>query len=248
MMRQPSLRSILLAALLAGVLGGLVVGLFHLWATEPILQQAIDIEHLQRQINGPAAELEMVSRSVQHIGLIVGFLLYGIVWGGLFGLVYWFVAGRSTGWHPIRQGLGLALTGYWTLGIFPQLKYPANPPGVGEATTISYRQELYFTFLGLSLLGAALAVVMYRDLGRVRGVARRPMVRIALVTLAYALYAATVSLLLPENPDPVSMPRALVTQFRWLSVTGITVFWLVLGASFVLLLRRWTHRASYITR
>jgi predicted cobalt transporter CbtA len=247
-MRQGSLRSILLAALLAGVLGGLMAGLFHLWATEPILQQAIDIEHQQRQIKGTAAEPEMVSRSVQHIGLIVGFLLYGVIWGGLFGLVYWYVARRTTAWRPIRQGLGLALTGYWTLGIFPQLKYPANPPGVGEAATISYRQELYFSFLGLSLLGAALGAIMYRDLGRVRGVAHWATVRTALVLLVYALYAATVSLLLPDNPDPVSMPGSLVAQFRWLSVAGTTVFWLVLGASFVLLLRCWTRDASYLTR
>lgn len=243
MKRQGSLRSILLAALLAGLAGGLAAGLFHLWATEPVLQRAIDIEHLRQQGNGRAAEPETFSRSVQHIGLIIGFLLYGVTWGSMFGLVYWYVAGHSAGRCPAWQGIGLALVGYWTLGIFPQLKYPANLPGVGEAATLGYRQQLYFTFLGLSLLGAVLTAVVYRDLGRLGAAWHRSTRRVPLTTGLYAFFVTAVSVYLPNSPDPVSMPPALETRFRWLSVAGITVFWLALGASFVLLMHRRARRA-----
>lgn len=243
-MPQHSLRTILSAALLAGLLAGLVVGIFHLIATEPVLQRAIDIEELHRQAAGTPAEPGIVSRSAQHIGLIAGFLLYGVTWGAMFGLVYWCLAGRASGGRTLRHGLGLALVGYWTLGIFPQLKYPANPPGVGEAATIGYRQSLYFTFLGLSVLGAVLAALVYRDLGRLGRAWHRPWVRVPLVAILYALYATAAGVLLPDHSDPVLMPPALVTQFRWLSVAGITVFWLMLGGTFVLLEGRRAGQAA----
>ena len=39
------------------------------------------------------------------------------------------------------------------MAIFPFLKYPANPPGVGEPESIGYRQTLYVGFIALAVLG-----------------------------------------------------------------------------------------------
>ena len=247
-MVRRSFGSVLFAALIAGVLAGLAVGIFHLIGTEPVIQQAIDLEDMLSQAAGQPSGPELVSRSAQRIGLIIGFLLYGAVWGLIFGLIYWFLRGRMSGRHARRQTLGLALVGYWVLGIFPLLKYPANPPGVGDPATIGYRQGLYFSFLALSLIGALLVSLVYRDLGRVGQSWQRPSVRVPIVAIFSLMYAGALTLLMPDNPDPVPMPPQLVARFRWLSMAGITVFWLVLGGTFVLLAHRWTIQTSEISR
>ncbi len=230
---RPSLGSVLLAALIAGLLAGLASGIFHLLATEPVIQRAIDIEETLSRAAGEAAGPEVVSRPVQRIGLIIGFLVYGAAWGLIFGLVYWLLLRLISAQRLPWDVLVLALAGYWTLGIFPHLKYPANPPGVGDPETIGYRQGLYLGFLALSLLGTLLATLVYRGLGG--SGQRRFAVRVPLVTLIYLVYAAAIWVLLPDNPDPVRMPMDLVARFRWFSLAGITVFWSALGVTFLVL-------------
>ena len=234
--------SVLTAALVAGLLAGLIVGLFHLFATEPVIQRAIDLEEMLAGAAQEPAGPEVVSRPAQRLGLILGFLIYGLAWGLLFGLAYWFVS-RLAGRRWLLQAIGLALAGYWALGVFPQLKYPASPPGVGDPATIGYRQGLYFGFLALSCLSLLLTAVVYRDLGRLGGRWREPSVRLPLAAGLYLIAALALALWLPGNPDPSGMPPELVATFRWLSLAGVTVFWLVLGGTFALLARRWTPRS-----
>ena len=107
-----------------------------------------------------------MSRRAQRVGLVIGFLLYGLTWALPFGVIY--QLGQR--WLPsltrLKQALLLALLGYWSVGLLPFLKYPANPPGVGDPETIGYRQALYLGCLGLSLAGLALSVAAGRYLGR----------------------------------------------------------------------------------
>lgn len=231
-----SLGSVLSIALIAGLLAGLASGIFHLLATEPVIQQAIDIEEMLSQAAGEPVGPEVVSRPVQRIGLIIGFLVYGAAWGLIFGLVYWFLSRLTSVRNLPWDVFVLALTGYWTLGIFPHLKYPANPPGVGDPETIAYRQGLYFGFLALSLLGTLLVTLVYQNLGRLGG--RQQSVRVPLVAIIYLAYAAAIWVLLPDNPDPIRMPLDLVARFRWLSLAGISIFWSALGSAFLVLAGR----------
>jgi hypothetical protein len=41
-----------------------------------------------------------------------------------------------------------------TIYLIPFLKYPANPPTVGDADTIALRTILYLSFIAISGLGA----------------------------------------------------------------------------------------------
>ena len=236
-MSRPSLGAVVGAALVAGLLAGLAVGLFHFFATEPVIQQAIDLEEALAQAGHAGSAPEVVGRPAQRFGLILGFLVYGLCWGLLFGLAAWFLA-RLSGQRWLLRAVGLALVGYWAFGIFPQLKYPANPPGVGDPETIGYRQGLYFGFLALSCLTVLLAAVVYRDLGRLGGRWARPTVRAPLVAGLYLIAVLVLAGLLPGNPDPVPLPPDLVTAFRWLTLAGVTLFWLVLGATFAALAGR----------
>ena len=161
-----SLSSVLAAALLAGVLAGLFVAAFHEIATEPVLQRAIDLETILKKASGQLAAPEVFSRPIQRIGLFIGYLLYGIGWGALFGVVACLLPLVTRMSLSVKQGLGLIVVSCWTVGIFPQLKYPPNPPGVGESATINFRQEVYLAILLLSILGTLLAVIAYQTLGK----------------------------------------------------------------------------------
>jgi hypothetical protein len=138
----------------------------------------------------------------------------------------------------VKQGLWLLLVSCWTVGVFPQLKYPANPPGVGEPATIGFRQEIYLGILLLSILGTLLAAIAYQALGKASKGWQQPWARIPLVTGLYLLYIGILYVCLPNSSDPVRLPSDLMMSFRWLSVAGVLLFWLALGSFFVLFLGR----------
>jgi predicted cobalt transporter CbtA len=246
-MQRSSPAVILSWALLAGVLAGLLVALFHLFATEPLLQRAIDLEAAHRQAADLPPAYELFTRPEQRAGLFLGYLLYGVGWGLLFGVISSLVLMRTNQSGepraPWRQLLWLVVICYWTVGLFPQLKYPANPPGVGSPATIMYRQELYLGCLVLSVLGSALVLGLSHRLGQME---HRWQIlknlRLPLVVVVFFLYVGAIWLFLPPYPDPITIPLNLVLSFRWLSLGGTTLFWLALGGIFLLL---WQGRWSF---
>lgn len=217
------MRTLKIAAL-AGLLAAAAAAGFHWFFTEPLIDRAVEIEARARAAAG-APEEPVVSRPVQKLGLFAGFLLYGAAWGVLFGLLVHSVRRWYAGVGLGRLGFFLALFLGWSVALFPMLKYPANPPGVGAAETIDYRQEIFLGFLALSLAGATVALAAERRLGRSGG-AR------AAVVLAYALYLVLIFFLLPDNPDPVKIAPELVRRFRLLSLAGQILFWTVMAAAF----------------
>ena len=234
-----SLSSVLAAALLAGVLAGLFVAAFHEIATEPVLQRAIDLETILKKASGQAVGPELFSRSVQRSGLFIGYLLYGIGWGVLFGVVACLLQLLTRTQLSLKRVLVLALIGLWTVGILPQLKYPANPPGIGEPASINFREEVYLAILLLSILGTLLVAIVYRVLGKVsKGSWQRPGVRISVVAGLYLLYIGILYVCLPNYSDPVLLPSDIIILFRALSVVGVLLFWLALGTFFILFLRQ----------
>jgi predicted cobalt transporter CbtA len=220
-----SLAEILKAAVLAGLLAGLIAAGFHWLFTEPLIDHAVNIEESLQKSPAVSHEAPPVSRPVQKFGLFIGFLLYGGAWGVLFGLLAyavraWF-ADTGYGWG----GFFLALLLGWAVAISPLLKYPANPPGVGEAETIGYRQELFLIFIALSLIGTFGALAADRALRH-----NRPARVVVLV--AYLIYLGAIFLALPANPDPVRLPPGLVREFRILSLLGQLLFWTTMGGVF----------------
>ncbi|MGH2521342.1 MAG: CbtA family protein [Anaerolineales bacterium] len=212
------------AALIAGVIASLLTAAFHFVITEPVIDQAIALEE---QLSGADQtgvdhEAPIVSRETQRVGLVIGYLLYGLSWASLFGAVYYLAQGWLPGSEAWRRGLTLALLGYWAVALLPFLKYPANPPGVGDPATIGYRQNLYLGLLALAVMGAVLAVAIYHRFDKRW-----------LPTLAcLGVFSAIVYLAMPANPDAVQMPGEIVGPFRVLSLAGLTLFWAALGIGF----------------
>jgi predicted cobalt transporter CbtA len=220
-----SLRAVLKAAVVAGLIAGAVISGLHALVLEPVIEQAIELEEQRHQTpghgDGPGHAEPLIDRTTQRWGLLLGFLLYGAIWGLLFGLVVYLTQGwLPPTWTALRRGLLLALLLGWAVAMFPFLKYPGNPPGVGDPESIGYRQALYFGFIGLSIAGVALAAACYRWRGW------------QLALGFYVLYAVVLYSVMPANPDPVEMPAPLVTTFRLISFAGLVVFWGVLGGAF----------------
>jgi predicted cobalt transporter CbtA len=227
-----SLAVVLRAAVVAGLLGGFVTASFHWFFTEPLIDRAVEME--QHSHGSPAVSPvePAVSRPVQKLGLFIGFLLYGGAWGLLFGLLAYAIRPWFADVGYGQQGVFLAVLLGWAVAIFPLLKYPASPPGVGELETIEYRQQLFLGFIALSMIGTVAALAFERRLRRTGRLAR------AGVMIIYAAGLAVLFLAFPSNPDPVRLPPGLVGEFRFLSLLGQLLLWTAMGGMFWWLCRK----------
>ncbi len=226
-MRPRSFSSLLGAAVLAGAIAGLALGAFHFFFTERLIQAAIDLE---QAMPGHEGEVEVVSREMQRVGLVVGFLIYGLAAGVLFTCALFLLQRVLPGMTLARKAAALAITAYWCFALGPFLKYPANPPGVGEPDTIEYRQSIALTYAALLVIAAAISLFAYwkgTAEPRNSGVLRRIDSRSAVLLLigANAVVGVLLALVLPANPDPVEVPADLLQEFRAMSLAGLTLFW-----------------------
>jgi predicted cobalt transporter CbtA len=237
-MRELTLGRALLYAIIAGILAGVVVTLLHGIVTEPVIDQAIALEE-QRAAQMPAAptdehEAPIVSREFQKTGgLLIGYLLYGTTWALIFTLAFFPLQGWLARFGPGRGALLLAALIWWAIVLVPFIKYPANPPAVGDPATIGYRQSIYLTLLALSAGGAGLAIWLG---GRLARQMRQPTWLI--VTAGLLVVGGLLVVLMPQNPDAITAPADLVLSFRIRSLIGLTLFWAVFGVVFGWLARR----------
>jgi hypothetical protein len=236
MARSPdigSLGAILKAAVVAGLLAGAITAGMHSLVLEPLIERAIELEEHASRAHGQPSGEPVVDRPTQRWGMVLGFLVYGAMWGMLFGVLAYFAqAVRPSAWTMARYGFFLALLVGWSVALLPFLKYPANPPGVGSAESIGYRQWLYVGFLGLSIMGTALAMGLSRWRRGTAPMATAGRVHWAWGLGFYVIYAVVVYVAMPANPDPVEMPGALVWPFRAIAFLGLMLFWAVLGGAF----------------
>ena len=113
--------------------------------------------------------------------------------------------------------------------LVPFIKYPANPPSVGDPDTINRRTELYLVMVWSSVLAAIAAV-------RVRGVLSRRMSGGTATLLALASYLVVViaaGLALPGVHEvPATFPATTLWRFRESSVGMQAVLWTTVGLVF----------------
>jgi predicted cobalt transporter CbtA len=225
-----SARSLLVRGMLVGLFGSLIVFVFARIFGEPLIDQAIAFEDHLHELAGDPPEPELVSRALQStFGLLTGVTVYGTAIGGVFALVFAFIQDRL--WHlRARSTSGLiALAAFIVLFLVPQLKYPANPPSVGDPDTIRVRTALYFGMVLWSLVAAIAASAATRSLMR-----RRDPWDAALCGAAVyvAAIAAAMLVLPPVNEVPHDFPATLLWQFRVASLTGHAILLSTLGIVF----------------
>jgi hypothetical protein len=181
-------------------------------------------------------EPELVSRPVQAgIGLFTGVTVYNTAFGGLFALVFALAFRRMGDYGPRTTAALLALSGIVAVYVVPNLKYPANPPSVGDPETITMRTELYFAMILISL-AAMIAAWMLRN----RLVAQYGGWNASLIAVAaYVVVVVIVSLALPTvNEVPEGFPAVVLWQFRMASLGAQAIMWTTIGLGFGALTER----------
>ena len=187
-----------------------------------------------RGTDGPGsrrgAEPEIVSRATQaSFGLLTGVLVYGASMGGLFSLVFAYTYGRVSNFGPRGTAALLALAGFVAIVLVPNIKYPANPPSVGNPDTIGARTELFFVMLVISIAALTAAVALARRLWAQYG-AWNAMI---IAGLAFIVVIAIAQYALPTiNEVPENFSADLLWRFRTAALGIQVVLWTTIGLVF----------------
>ena len=125
-------------SLLAGVIAGLILAGVNYFVAEPYIDQAIGIEIENGIAAGETVDFDELNtyRIWQKEGTFVAGAFLGVTYGAILGIVY--VIARKYLPSSDDRKKALILAGLMCLALYvvPFLKYPANPPAVGEPETI----------------------------------------------------------------------------------------------------------------
>ncbi len=227
---------LLLRGMIAGVVGGLLAFLFARVYGEPLVDFAIAFEEQVSQAEGVAAEPELVSRATQAgLGLLTGITVYSAALGGILSLVFALAYGRFSALGARPLAALSALAGFVAVILVPMVKYPANPPAVGNPETIGIRTELYFIMLAVSLAVMVAAIALARHYRSRLGAWNAAIVG----GLAYVVVMAAVMTLLPEiNEVPEAFSAVVLWRFRVASLGLQAIIWGIQGLLFGFLAER----------
>ena len=232
--------------MISGALAGTIHGIANLAIVEPYLDTAIGIENQNLFASGeekdtPEFWVEYEGyRNWQKSGQILAGTILGTSMGALFGIVYALSRNSLPGRTDLKKTFTLAAIMWLTIYFIPFLKYPANPPTVGDPETVVLRGVLYLSFIALSGFGV---VGFYQVYKRLKSNAK---------LLAYVGYAAFIGVLfvaMPPNPDEITAPMDLVNGFRVMSVIAVSVFWVSVAAILGMFWQKFKpHNASLSTQ
>lgn len=237
-------KSLALRGVAAGGIAGVASALVQLLVTEIPIRAALAVEEAREPAGETGGhshgEEELVSRGAQIVGGMLGVVIVGIAVGLVFATAYalskrWF-ADRT----PFSRSTALGVAVFGAVALLPWLKYPANPPAVGDPETVNYRTALY-----LGVVVAGLVVVWGAGWLAERLHAQSQPVRVTAVLLAVVAAVAVVLLAFPAPPDtiPADMPVNVLWQFRLSSLAQLATLYVGLGVVFGLLVDPATRKA-----
>ena len=216
--------------LVSGFVAGTIHGAVNLAIVEPYLDEAIGIENQALFESGEAEDTPQfwveynAYRDWQKSGQLLAGGILGMSIGALFGIVFAYSRNSLPKGHTVKKTFVLAAIMWLTIFLIPFLKYPANPPTVGEADTVILRQTLYLLFIAISGFSAVGFSRLYKKLENKK----------YLAFVGYAVFITAVFFIMPPSPDEVTAPMDLVNGFRTMSVMAVTIFWIaeaiILGA------------------
>jgi predicted cobalt transporter CbtA len=231
--------AVIIGAVVAGILAGFVASVLLTFTAEPVIDQAIALEDSHHTAGhehhepGAPGEPEIVSRHDQKgVGRFAAYSLGGGAYGVLFGIVFLALRRRDGRTNPTVAFRRSLLAGAFMAGAFtvmPFIKYPPNPPAVGDPATIDERQWKYLALIFLSVVVFALAARLSFHL-RERGWTDDE--RLIAVGVALVVPLGLVVALLPPFHDPIEVPANLVWRFRIASIGGNLLLWAVLTTVF----------------
>jgi len=224
-----------LSILATGALAGLAYGVTNTFLAGPYLEAAVEMENQAMFLDGTAEdgpEFRVVYeayREWQRGGQLLASVVLGMSVGALFGLVFALSRRFLLGGNHLVRSLCLAGIMWFVLYVMPFLRYPPNPPAVGDPETIALRTMLYLIVVVVSGLGALGFFWLGRILKSSRRIKDGRMVA-CLCIACYALFLAVLYFVMPPNPDAApEIPTPLLDGFRMASAVGSAVLWASLG-------------------
>jgi predicted cobalt transporter CbtA len=235
--------------MLAGLFAGILVFGFGKIFGEPQVDRAISFESALDEAKAKAEaargihtehEPELVSREVQAgLGLFTGVMVYSTAFGGLFALVFAAADRRAVDLGPRATSALLAAVGFFAIYVVPNLKYPANPPSVGQPETIGHRTALYFVMLAFSVAAMAGAAVLRERLAARQKGTYGGWNAALIAAGAYLVAVLVVARSLPGiNEVPNEFPAVVLWQFRVASFGMQLLMWTTIGLVFGVLAER----------
>ena len=229
-------------SLLSGVIAGVILAGVNYFVAEPFIDQAIGIEVDNSIASGEVVDFDELRtyRVWQKEGTFAAGAFLGLTYGAILGIVYVISRKYLPSSDDRKKALILAAIMCLSLYIVPFIKYPANPPAVGDPETIGLRDSLYTMYQlasGLIALGVSILVYKLRKISYIKYVI--PIIY-GLVAFIYAVF--------PANPDEITAPMDLVNAFRAVTFGTMVMFYLVLGAIFGIMWNKFKpHETARIT-
>ncbi|MFB8103689.1 MULTISPECIES: CbtA family protein [unclassified Streptomyces] len=223
--------------MIAGVIAGALALAVAYFLGESQVDAAIALEEAHSHAaHGGGEEEELVSRTMQATGgLATALLVFGVAAGGIAALVFAYALGRIGRFGPRATAALVAGAALLTVYVVPFLKYPANPPAVGDPDTIGKRTTLFFLMVALSLLLAVAAVIIGKrlapGLGNWNATIAAAAGFVLVIGLAYAF--------LPSFDEVgKDFPATLLWKFRLSTLAVQATFWTGFGLIFGYLTER----------
>lgn len=212
--------------LTSGVIAGIILAFLNLGIVEPTIDKAIALEVQKQVSSGENVNMsELIDyRYWQKAGAFAGGAIYGAGLAALFGVIFVFTRNKLPGKNNKQKAIFLAGIMWFVLFLMVALKYPANPPAVGDPETIYYRETLYVGYIMISGLAALGMSVIW--------IKTRINSKKIIIPLMYAAIMVTAYAVMPSNPDKIEISMDLIQTFRVLTATTIGVFWGILGIIF----------------
>ncbi|MGA7006058.1 MAG: CbtA family protein [Nitrososphaeraceae archaeon] len=218
--------SLLAVTIFSGAIAGTILAIINLGLVEPYIDSAIALETQRKISSGENVDMaELVHyRFWQKGGAIAAGAVYGISLGALFGIVFAYGRKALPGDNNKKKALFLAGVLWFVLYLMVAIKYPANPPAVGDPETIYYRQSLYVGYLAISGFTALALTITWKKVQFGSKKILFPLIYAAVMIVAYVV--------LPPNPDKISISMDLIHTFRVVTALTIGLFWGILAIVF----------------
>ena len=230
-------------SLLSGVIAGVILAGVNYFVAEPFIDQTIGIEVDNGIASGEVVDFDELSsyRVWQKEGTFAAGAFLGLTYGAILGIVYVISRKYLPSSDDRKKALILAAIMCLSLYVVPFIKYPANPPAVGDPETIGLRDSLYTSYqLASGLIALGVSILMYKlqRIGYIKYVI--PVIYLGLVASIYAIF--------PANPDEITAPMDLVNAFRAVTFGTMVMFYLVLGTIFGIMWNKFKpHETARIT-
>jgi predicted cobalt transporter CbtA len=234
-------RSLLVRGMLVGLVAGLLALGFASRFGEPQVDRAIGFEDARAMALGEQPAPAPVSRGLQRsIGLATAVGAHGVAIGGIFAIGFAVAWGRIGRFGPRATAGLLALAGFVTVELVPFLKYPANPPAVGDPDTIGRRTALHLAMIAISALAALGSVWFGRQVAPRFGNWNAALLAVGLFLVLIAIAQVAMPAI---DEVPPGFPADVLWRFRLASLGTQAVLWTTLGLLFGALTER-SLRAS----